>query len=29
MCASMVNHERNVFAALLVALGHGDGMIFV
>ncbi|MDE1468547.1 NADP-dependent malic enzyme [Aurantiacibacter sp. D1-12] len=23
----MVNQERNVFAALLVALGHGDGMI--
>ena len=25
--ARMVNQERNVFAALLVALGHGDGMI--
>ncbi|MEM7780271.1 MAG: NADP-dependent malic enzyme [Pseudomonadota bacterium] len=23
----MVNQERNVFAALLVALGHGDGLI--
>ncbi|MBX7528423.1 NADP-dependent malic enzyme [Qipengyuania vesicularis] len=23
----MVNQERNVFAALLVALGHGDGMV--
>ena len=23
----LVNQERNVFAALLVALGHGDGMI--
>ena len=23
----MVNQERNVFASLLVALGHGDGMI--
>lgn len=23
----MVNQERNVFSALLVALGHGDGMI--
>jgi malate dehydrogenase (oxaloacetate-decarboxylating)(NADP+) len=26
-CRRMVNQERNVFAALLVALGHGDGMI--
>lgn len=25
--ARMVNQERNVFAALLVALGHGDAMI--
>mgnify|MGYP000728229300 CR=1 FL=1 len=25
--ARMVNQERNVFAALLVALGHGEGMI--
>ncbi|GMM93782.1 NADP-dependent malic enzyme [Qipengyuania sp. MTN3-11] len=25
--ARMVNQERNVFAALLVALGHGDGMV--
>ena len=26
-CRRMVNQERNVFSALLVALGHGDGMI--
>jgi len=26
-CRRMVNQERNVFASLLVALGHGDGMI--
>ena len=26
-CRRMVNQERNVFAALLVALGHGEGMI--
>jgi malate dehydrogenase (oxaloacetate-decarboxylating)(NADP+) len=25
--ARMVNQDRNVFASLLVALGHGDGMI--